>query len=328
MSNPITTNYKISTGEDLSQIFQPLSTNQAQITGYNINNVNDLINLFEATLYNPTSYTITNFLVSNYKPIWSGSGIGTYDLGQIFKKLQTEFSNTSGLLEYPATGTLASNFYLPDSYSYFNFVIYGAGGDGNSPKDGNTAYGGGGAGAYIKALSIPYNNVGNTINTITYNVGLGTSNSYIVVTYDNGSVINLQAGSGNRTVNNQEEGSAGGTCTINNSTTFYDSNNSSNITAINGTAGGSKNNNGTSNGFTSSGSGNAGGDSAPVGKPPLVSNTYNVPSTTYIITSQGGGKDQVVAGYGAGGAATPANYNGNATAYRTGKPGCILYYLS
>ena len=65
MSNPIT-NYKISTGQDLSQIFQSLSlgTTYPTATGYKINDGRDLNQVFAAytigTQANATEYKISS----------------------------------------------------------------------------------------------------------------------------------------------------------------------------------------------------------------------------------------------------------------------------
>lgn len=225
---------------------------------------------------------------------------------------------------------MANNFYLPFGYSYFNFAIYGGGGNGSNPLS-IVSSGGGGAGAYIKSIQIPYSSSGATITNIKYGISGGgqyVNNTYIVVNYDNSTSINLNAGQGKTTINGQgSTGSLGGIYSISNTTTFYDSTN--NTMSYNGESGGNEGNNGTINGYTSSGSGSNGGTSSPVGNPSTASITYNVPDNkTYVITSSGGGTSQIVSGYGAGGAATPSSYNKNAPAYRTGSVGCILYWLS
>jgi len=301
----ITTNYKISNGNDLNMIFASINSSGGQDIGFD------------------TGYDVS----------------GT-DLRYIFASINSKqlFNSTSGLIitspDNYKTGTLANNFYLPTGYTYFNFAIYGGGGNGAQPDSSSPSSGygtgGGGAGAYIKSIQIPYSNSGNTITNITYGISGGgqyRNNSYIVVNYNNSTLINLQAGQGYTTVLNQGTvGSEGGTTSISNTTSFY---NSTNITQVNGSKGGNQGENGTTNGYTSSGSGNNGGASAPVGNPPTASNTYNTPDgESYIINSSGGGKSQVVSGYGAGGAATIANYNNNASAYRTGSVGCIVYWLS
>jgi hypothetical protein len=223
-------------------------------------------------------------------------------------------------------GTLASNFYLASGYNYFNFAIYGGGGDGAEAGSGPDGTGGGGAGAFIGAIAVPYSpSSGVYITNITYGVSGGGQykyNSYVIVNYNNSTSINLQAGQGNTTVDNQGTvGSTGGKASYSNNTIFYDS---SNIITVDGTNGGNQGNNGTSNGYTSSGSGNNGGATAPIGNPPTALNIFG-PIT---VTSAGGGKSQLVSGYGAGGAATPANYNNNASKYRTSTQGTIIYWLS
>jgi hypothetical protein len=223
-------------------------------------------------------------------------------------------------------GTLASNFYLASGYNYFNFAIYGGGGNGSEAGLGAYGTGGGGAGAFIGAIAVPYSLSSEVyITNITYGVsggGVYKHNSYIIVNYNNSTSINLQAGQGNTTFDNQGTiGSTGGNASYSNNTIFYDS---GNIIAVNGTNGGKEGNNGTSNGYTSSGSGNNGGATAPIGNPPTALNIFG-PIT---VTSAGGGTNQLVSGYGAGGAATPANYNNNARSYRYGTPGTIIYWLS
>jgi hypothetical protein len=239
----------------------------------------------------------------------------------------TEFTTTSQLLTNPTSGTLASNFYLPSGYNYFTFILYGSGGSGNTPDTGGSS-GGGGSGSFISATSIPFSSSGLIISSITYTIDSGNNQNATIVNinYSNGTSINLNAGSGkSATATSGTTGAAGGTADASNNTGISYINNS-----INGEPGGNQGSNGTANNqLTSSGSGNGGGSSAPVGNPPLGSDTWYPPDgNSYTITSQGGGTNTVVSGYGAGGAATPANYNQNAPAYRTGSGGCILYYLS
>lgn len=324
MSNP-TTNYLVG-GIDLSSIFQPLSlgTQNPTPTGIKISNGQDLNQIFASyqsgTKANPTGFTIN-----------------TNDLCNLFARYNplTPFTSTTGQLSTSAgndkVGTLASNFYLTSGYNYFNFTIYGSGGNGATPSStspygsGSPGTGGGGAGAFIKAVSIPYSaGVNNYITSITYCVSGGgnTTNNYIKVYYTNNISINLLAGPGRATgINQGTAGSSGGGVSISNPTDFYST---ANITSKSGTSGGNQGSAGISNGYTSSGSGNGGQESAPVGMPPTVSNTF----AGYTLTVRGGGNNQTVMGYGAGGAATPGNYNKNATAYRAGIIGTIIYWLS
>lgn len=329
----MSTNYKAynpntSTYQDLNEIFLPIASGIpiTITTYYKTPDGNDLNQLFSSI---DSEGGVDIGFDTGYR-------VNGTDLRYLFASINSKslFETTSGLIttspDNYKTGTLANNFYLPSGYSYFNFAIYGGGGNGAQPGSSTYGTGGGGAGAYIKSIQIPYTASGATITQIYYGVSGGgqyRNNSYIIVNYDDSTTINLQAGQGYTTVLNQGTvGSAGGTTSIANTTTFYDSNN---ITQVNGTNGGNQGQNGTSNGYTSSGAGNGGGSSAPVANPPTASNTYNTnDGETYVITSSGGGKSQVVSGYGAGGAATPANYNNNATAYRTGSVGCVLYWLS
>jgi len=148
----------------------------------------------------------------------------------------------------------------------------------------------------------------------------------VEITYESGHYLILKAGSGKATTGvSGTPGGAGGEASHQSTVSLSPQ---TVISSVNGENGGNQGSNGRSSGYTSSGSGNNGGSSAPVGNPAPASQTYNVAGTTYTITSFGGGNSQVVSGYGAGGAATPANYKSNAPAYRYGKPGCILYYLS
>jgi len=242
----------------------------------------------------------------------------------------TAFTTTSQLLTNPTSGTLASNFYLPSGYNSFTFVLYGAGGSGAQPGSFTYGTGGGGSGSFISATSIPFSSSGIIISSITYTIDSGGNEAATIVNinYSNGTSINLNAGSG-KSVTFGTAGAAGGTASASNNTGISYNNNS-----IIGANGGNQGSNGTAstNGsgyFTSSGSGNGGGSSAPVGNPQSGSDTFGTPDgNSYTITSQGGGTNTVVSGYGAGGAATPANYNQNAGAYRNGSGGCILYYLS
>ena len=106
----------------------------------------DLYYLFEPQTTNPgSSYTITNYFVNNYTPLWTNIA-GTYDLGQFF--LNTAYnlftisggsysisSTTTGSTTYniiitPGTTTLKFNI-LPNS-SFVNFQLIGGGGGGNS----------------------------------------------------------------------------------------------------------------------------------------------------------------------------------------------------
>jgi hypothetical protein len=335
MSNP-TTNYKISTGQDLGAIFQPLtSATKAPTTGFTVNGT-DLNQIFAKYIPGSTQSPTTGFTVN-----------GT-DLNSIFSPIQNTFTTTSQLIttsfENNMYGTLAINFKLQPPYTKLNFVLYGGGGNGSQPGSGNNATGGAGSGAFIKALNIPYYYPGSTteyISTITYGISGGGNNSIstvVSVQYTNGTIISLSAGSGaSKTSNSGGTGAAGGSgamsiagvaiTTVENTTI---TNTLGTFVFFNGEPGGNTSTRGTSNGYTSSGSGSStSGAYAPYGNPPTVTNTFTGPnSTAYPIISYGGGNSQTVAGYGAGGAATPANWNSAANSYRLGTPGCLIYYLS
>lgn len=331
----MTTDYKsfnpnTSTYQDLSQIFLPIAsgTPSSITTNYKVGAL-DLNQIFASI----TSSGGTNIgFDTGY--VVDGEG----DLRYIFASINSKnvFNTTSQFLTTPNgqnknSTTLASNFILPTGYNYFNFVLYGGGGSGSQAGSSTYGTGGGGAGSYIKAINIPYDNAGNVISSIVYTISGGQSggsgfSTSININYTNSEKISLNAGSGQSTnINSGINGAAGGMASYTNNTTYS----TNNITTSNRTKGGNQGQNGTSNGYTSSGSGNNGGSSAPVGNPQSASNTYTTPdSNTYIITSHGGGKSQIVSGNGADGAATPANYNKNASAYRYGSSGCILYWLS
>ncbi len=299
--NPNTSSY-----HDLSQVFLPLSSGTQ-------------------------SLTTTDFTVN-----------GT-DLNEIFASInsQSEFNTTSSLLttsngSNKSDTTLASNFYIPSNYSYFNFILYGGGGSASQAGSSTYGTGGGGAGSYIEAINIPYSSDDGTIQEIRYSISGGQSPgsafaTTVKVTYSNGKYFILSAGSGQSTsINSGQTGASGGSASYENTTTI------NSIITINklenGTSGGHQGSNGTSNNYTSSGSGNDGGASAPVGNPPLATQTYNTTDgKSYTIVSHGGGKTQNVYQYGAGGAATPANYHGGVYSpgeIRYGVAGCILYWLS
>jgi hypothetical protein len=319
MSNP-TTNYTVN-GKDLSNIFQPLTTSSiSYATGYTVNGT-DLQNIFAKNY----GYTLS------YNTGYTVSGVG--DLRDIFAPYNTNiFTSTSGQLTTTSgtRKTLASDFIMPTSYKNFNFYLYGAGGNGSQVGSGEYGSGGGGAGAFIKAIDIPYSNTsGNIISQITYTIGDGGygDDTSVTISYYGTTPITIIAGGGKSTsYNNSTAGAAGGISSYSNTTNTYSN---SNIKSVNGTDGGNQNASGTSNGYTSSGSGSTNSKSSPVSNNSSASQTYTAKDgNTYTITSKGGGSNQVVSGYGAGGAATPANFNKNATAYRAGSAGVIIYMLS
>ena len=322
MSNP-TTNYKISTGQDLGAIFQHLtSATKAPITGYTVTGYGDLNQIFAPYIPGATTASTTGFKVN-----------GT-DLNSIFSPLQNTFTTTNQLIstsyQNNIYGTLATNFKLQSPYTKFNFVLYGGGGDGYQPNS-TDGTGGAGSGAFIQATNIPYYYPGSTteyMTAISYGISGGGAigspfSTTVTITYTNNVTLSLSAGSGqSKTAVSGGTGAAGGVTSTSIPSAFV-----SIITVIgmNGSAGGNTNTNGTSLGYTSSGSGSSSSSPYnPVGAPPTETKTF----ATYTITSRGGGKNQTVSGYGAGGAATPANYNSNAGAYRNGTPGCFIYYLS
>lgn len=331
----MTTNYETfdpntSTYKDLSDIFLSITsgTPSSITTNYKISNGNDL-NLIFASI---------NSLGGSDIGFDTGYDVSGTDLRYIFASINSKqlFNSTSGLISTnknnDKSGTLATNFYLPTGYTYFNFVIYGGGGTGGYPTGSGYGSGGGGSGATIISYQIPYSSNNIIINNITYkisgaNVG-STTITYINVKYSNGDTISLNCGNGQSL--KYGSGSTGGSGGISSFSTisFYSS---TNITSINGANGGNQGHNGSSNGYTSSGSGAIGDTSTsiPYGTPPSVSKIYNTPDgETYTLQSRGGGKNQTVIGYGAGGASCPTNYNQNTSAYAQGLPGAILYYLS
>ena len=326
------TNYKVfnsNTYEDLSHLFESLSQGQSSsiTTNYKVGN-QDLNQIF-ASIDSPGAIPIgfnTNFKV------------GTQDLTEIFasKNSDTPFLTTSQFLTTQAgynksNTTLASGFTIPSGYQSFNFILYGGGG--NASQTGSYTYGSGGAGAgaYIKATDIKYSNNGDVISKIVYKISGGQSNgsnydTQVNITYTSGKSINLIAGSGKSTDINSGTTGANGGVTSHTVTTGVPV---TIVASVDGKAGGNQGSNGQSNGYTSSGSGNNGGSTAPIGNPPGQQITTATPDgDSYIIESYGGGTTQTVQGYGAAGAATPANYLSNAPAHRYGKQGCILFYLS
>ena len=253
---------------------------------------------------------------------------GTNGLAIIFEyQLPSNFLTTmlTSKLITATTSTLINMLNTvtpPFGYNYINFYLYGAGGNGNNS---NTNYVGAGAGSFLFAKNIPFNASGTTITSIKYTLGAGGAavNTTVNITYSDNSVISLIAGPGLNVAPSSTNGVSGGIASRNNTTTFYSN---TNITLVNGTAGGNQNVTGTSNGYTSSGSG--GNATNPASNSSSASKLFvGNDSKNYTITSYGGGSNRVVSGYGAGGAATPSNYNSNATAYRYGSQGVILYTL-
>lgn len=222
---------------------------------------------------------------------------------------------------------LINEFNTPFGYKYVNLYLYGAGGDARQVGSGDADSGGGGGGAFIYAKNIPIlvANTTTTITSIQYSIGTGgsTTSTVVIVNYSDGSYINLNAGPGDSTgFTNSTIGADGGVASNNITSSFYSL---SNVTLVNGRKGGNQNTSGQNSGYTSSGSG--GNSSNPASNGWILNNFTANDGKMYTITSYGGGLNQVVSGYGAGGAATPANYKQNASAYRNGSQGVILYIL-
>jgi len=331
MSNPTTNfiTYNQNTGEyeDLSGIFKPLTSGgtKAPITGFTISTGSDLNTIFDPS---------TNGIIITYNTGFTVNGI---DLRYFFAAYKTELTTTSYSFTTQSgtnrSGTMFNNNYLPQGYNYFNFIIYGGGGNGTPTIN----RGGGGSGAFIKAINIPYkdNTSGTIITNITFLVAGGqtmTEGSNITIKYTNGSTILLTAGTG--TPSYSTVGAPGGSTTVSSTANFYDVNNTSLVTRVNGNSGGSNGNNGTSNGYTSSGSGgNTSGYTA--GFPPTVSNTFNFPDgNSFTVTSRGGGASSssnyhVVTGSGAGGSCLYNTLPGdNEVNVIFAVGGNVIYYLS
>ena len=152
----IQTNYTVN-DEDLSVIFVSRNTstllNEVEYSYFNGTEYIDLSYLFEPQTADPGSlYTITNYTVDNYTPLWTNVA-GTYDLGQIFLNTAYNYFTISGgsysvtsyvsgttttynIIINPGTTTLKFNI-LPDS-SFTNIQLVGGGG--------------GGGGAYTNAI--------------------------------------------------------------------------------------------------------------------------------------------------------------------------------
>lgn len=337
MSNPQT--YYITKNEtgqfqDLSGIFLPISlgTQYPTATGFKLSNGQDLNQIFA---------NISSGIPLGYNVNFKSVAAGNLDLSQIFAKNISEFNSLGGFITTDSgtnlSGVLASSFYLLPGYSYFNFILYGGGGSGyNQPiVPSISSTGGGGSGSVVKGYRIPYKNGTTIMNSIEYTISGGdtTGSNYpttVTIKYSDNSSILLIAGSGQSVSSSSgTSGAAGGTPSYNNSSVFYDGSN--NIILVNGANGGNYISNGSTNGYTSSGSG------AylqvpltyyiPYENPPSASNTFYIDP----VTSQGGGQLLIVSGYGAGGAGTSNNYSQggySADYYRKGSPGCITYYLS
>ena len=280
--------------------------------------------------------TINNNLMS-FKKTNSTSSTSTTPL--------TEFNTTSQLISTSQGKdliniNLASNFYLPDNYNYFNFQLYGGGGAATTVEGGG---GGGGGGGFIFAYNIPFIYNDGIINTsivnIYYTISGGgvtpgnnnsVNNTIITITYSNGTNIILNAGSGLSNNSFSNSGGSGGINTIQNTTSFYDTNNTNFINSINGKNGGDQYYSGTSNGYTASGSGyDLKTQNCVAGCPPVINNVTTPDGILYTLKSVGGGFFQPVSGYGAGGASVNnIEYYLNTDSFIFGSPGCVLYWLS
>lgn len=324
----MTTNYIVNninySNKDLNTIFALGSG--ALITGYIVNNSNyttrDLNSIFAPYTTGGLQAKTTNFIANNVN-------YSNRDLNTIFAPLTTVFPTTNQLY---TSSTSFSNFTMPSGKSYFTIVVCGGGGGGNQTNTPND-YGGGGSGGFIYAASIPYTFTGvSTISSISISIGSAGSDassggqSTVAVSYNNGQIIQLNAGGGKAvTSTSGTVGGAGGTVSITNTTSW------SNSTSIPGATGGAKGANGTkatNPSFTVSGSGANNTATAPQGNPPT--GTYTLGIVT--VTSKGAGTTQASSGYGAGGANTPANYTVGgvnvASQYRMGTAGCCILLLS
>jgi hypothetical protein len=260
-----------------------------------------------------------------------------------------------GIATSPGT-TFIEDFVMPyegdftTRFSFIDFIIYGAGGDG-ATLDGTVQFGGAGSGAYL-AASIPYelDNSSGHIKSMVFNVadhGTG-SPTFVLIRYTNRSTIQLSSGGGLTTTTTA--GGTGGVTQITNA-----SNISFKYNAVDGEVGGALNTSGTNNGYTVSGSGainvtNAGNPVTNTNTP--VAATYEVQMSasatiTVTIKSSGGGEDQPghgnvsntsntsekLYGYiGGGGAPVSSNYTGadnySASSIQYGSKGAILWTVS
>lgn len=251
---------------------------------------------------------------------------------------------------------LASNFSMPLGYTTFNFALYGAGGNGATSNESNTALGGGGSGSFVE-IRIPYvvNNKDNAsiqyfMTEILYGIGANNvdivevSQTYVKITYNNGAWLQFGAVRGDDG-DTTGVGGAGG-ISEDNKSFFYNPIAGDTIgtpkefivSNVDGTAGGSATigsaKSGAVNDYTSSG---AGGYIGSDGTAFMANALANIPTQTFNnekmqVSSGGAGwnennkSPQDAIGYGAGGAGTAGSYQ-NSTA-SIGAPGCIVYYLS
>jgi len=339
-SSPPTTIHTISSGNfwEYSNTHTNSSTNQKYCnysssvtgvifqTGYNSYTLTGLSSGTSYNLYVSCGFYTIDSTSSLPNKLSSSTGSSNSAIKSYSTQL-TPFTSTSGILTtVNGTLSLASNFYMPNGYNYFNFYVFGAGGN-SIQNTGNAA--GAGSGGFIQATTIPYSYSGYTISSINYVVaGVGNGGySSISIIYTSSIYINITANSANSvTANNPTQATSGGTTNYTNTTPFY---NNSNIKQASGATGGNSNpSSGSTSGYTCSGSGGT-----------LSGPAYNYFTATFSTTAKdgnsysniscGGGSNQIVSGYGSGGAATPAGYNNNNPAiYRYGTQGCIYYTLS
>ena len=198
---------------------------QANTTNYLYNTSSgyqDLNTLFTPQLVNPgTNYIATNFLCSNYTPLWSTTTTpGTYDLGQIFVNNYYKVTGNYSISYNSSYTTIVTFNYSSSTNStiifFFNGTINctatgGGGKGGNGSSSGYGGGGGGGGGTVIETYNIVYNqiytiSVGSSGQNSSLYLGSSTSPSIIVEGYggENG---NNGTSSGSGTGGNQGSGS-------------------------------------------------------------------------------------------------------------------------
>lgn len=268
------------------------------------------------------------------------SGPPDYNAAPISKTLKNSSDNLTPINNKNTINViLASDFEMPTDYANFNFVLYGAGGNGATSNDANTNLGGGGSGAFMQVENVPYSINGYVIKEIKYGIGasnvdIESSDTTVEITYNNGGTLTWSAGPGdNGTTNGGGKGGLGGFSANSAMSDIFSDTIPNFITAQKGGVNGgySSANSGESSGKTVSGAGGS-TESKSVGPVPS-SETYQFTAPdgkSYSIISQGSGTDENGSpkeslGFGAGGAGTPGD-NNQITLH--GTPGCIVYYLS
>ena len=203
MSNP-TTNYKISTGQDLSGIFQPISLGTAYptTTGYKISSGADLNTIFAAyttgAQANATGYKIStgadlNEIFAKYNPLpytitggsYTKTSDGTYNYILTFKSNSAiVFTSNVGTINYTVVGGGAGGMY--GNYTVGFAQAGGTGGGGGQVIRGNSTFStgtsytikvgtGGDRGIYnniVAQVIPPTNGDSSIISTITANGGI------------------------------------------------------------------------------------------------------------------------------------------------------------